>query len=99
MFKRQTGQVYVVAALAALTAAACDRGNAQNAERAEVVSVRAVRVVQENVVRSITASGTLGAKEEIALSFKIGGVVQAIAVDAGDVVRADQLLAALDVRE
>jgi multidrug efflux system membrane fusion protein len=99
MFKWQAVQLNVVAALVALTVAACDRGNAQNATRDDVVSVRAVPVVQEHVARPITVTGTLGPKEEIGLSFKIGGVVQSIAVDAGDVVRAGQLLAALDVRE
>jgi multidrug efflux system membrane fusion protein len=102
MYKRQGVYVYVVAALAALAAlaaGACDRGNAQSARRVEVVSVRAVRVMRENVARPISVTGTLGAKEEIALSFKIGGVVRGILVDAGDVVRAGQLLAALDVRE
>src|SRR5688572_12035270 len=99
MFKRQAVQVNVAAALVVLAVSACDRGNAQNARPDDLVPVRAVPVVQENVARPISVSGTLGPKEEIGLSFKIGGIVQGIAVNAGDVVRAGQLLAALDVRE
>jgi RND family efflux transporter MFP subunit len=37
--------------------------------------------------------------DEAALGFKIGGVIERIAVDAGDPVRAGQTLAALDLRE
>jgi multidrug efflux system membrane fusion protein len=48
---------------------------------------------------AITATGTLGAKDEIPLAFKMGGVVARIAVDEGARVRAGQVLAELDLRE
>lgn len=47
----------------------------------------------------ITLTGTLGAKEEIPLGFKIGGVVATVTVDEGDRVREGQLLAALSLTE
>jgi multidrug efflux pump subunit AcrA (membrane-fusion protein) len=47
----------------------------------------------------VTAAGTLASKEEITLSFKVGGVVSRISVDAGATVRAGETLATLDVRE
>jgi RND family efflux transporter MFP subunit len=45
------------------------------------------------------ATGTLGPKEEIPLSFKIGGVVSRVLVDAGARVRMGATLAALDLSE
>jgi RND family efflux transporter MFP subunit len=48
---------------------------------------------------TVSASGTLGAKDEVPLAFKMGGVVSRIAVDAGDRVTAGQVLAELDLRE
>ena len=44
---------------------------------------------------AIRVTGTLAGKEEVALAFKIGGVVARIAVDPGQSVRAGQILAEL----
>ena len=43
----------------------------------------------------ITVTGTLAGKEEVALAFKIGGVISRITVDPGQSVRAGQVLAEL----
>jgi membrane fusion protein, multidrug efflux system len=43
----------------------------------------------------ISVTGTLAGKEEVALAFKIGGVISRIAVDPGQSVRAGQVLAEL----
>jgi len=48
---------------------------------------------------SISATGTLGAKDEVPLAFKIGGVVSSVSVDEGARVRKGQSLATLDLRE
>jgi len=61
--------------------------------------VRLASVSQEVVARAVSATGTLGPKEVIALSFKIGGVVSRVQVDAGATVRAGDILAALDLSE
>jgi membrane fusion protein, multidrug efflux system len=45
--------------------------------------------------RVVTATGTLGGKEEVQLAFKIGGIVEQVHVDAGQRVRAGQVLATL----
>jgi len=63
------------------------------------IPVRVAAVTEEVVAPPVTATGTLGPKEEIALGFKVGGVISRIAVDAGATVAAGQLLAALDPRE
>jgi RND family efflux transporter MFP subunit len=61
--------------------------------------VRAAPVIDTVLARPIVATGTVAPADEAALGFKIGGVIERIAVDAGDAVRAGQTLAALDLRE
>jgi RND family efflux transporter MFP subunit len=51
------------------------------------------------LARPVIAAGTVAPADEAALGFKIGGVIQRIAVDEGDPVRAGQTLARLDLRE
>jgi multidrug efflux system membrane fusion protein len=65
---------------------------------AAAVPVRAVDVSPASSI-AITATGTLGAKDEFPLAFKIGGVVSRVAVDEGERVSAGQVLAELDLRE
>lgn len=82
-----------------LGAAGCDR----QAEGAVPPSATGIPVrvasVEPASATAVRGTGTLGAKDEIALSFKIGGVVARIAVDEGTTVRAGQVLAELDLRE
>ncbi len=78
---------------------ACHRGNAQQLPKDEPATVRAVPVTTEPLALPIVATGTLGPKEEVALGFKVGGVIARIEVDAGQSVRAGQTLAQLDVHE
>lgn len=47
----------------------------------------------------ITASGLVRAREELALAFKTGGILRELRVEAGQPVRAGQLLAALEMPE
>ncbi len=89
-------------ALAILALAACSGGDAQEAGKTSSpvpVAVRTAPVTDTVLARPIIAAGTLAPKDEIALSFKVGGVIARIAVDAGDAVHAGQLLAALNMRE
>jgi len=80
---------------------ACRPGSAQDS--AELVraprNVRVVTIEERALSRPITSTGTFGPKDEIALSFKVGGVVRLVDVDAGTAVRAGQTLASLDLRE
>jgi RND family efflux transporter MFP subunit len=80
----------------------CGGGNAQEARQADAskpIAVRAAPVTDTTLARPIVATGTVAPKDEIALSFKIGGVIAQIGADPGDFVRAGQTLAALDLRE
>lgn len=59
-----------------------------------------VRVMQLGTVddardAAVTVTGTLSGKQEVALGFKVGGIIERISVDEGDAVRAGQVLASL----
>lgn len=84
-----------------LAGAACSGSNAQTAPAAEpaVVPVRIAPVMEEVVAPPVVATGVLAPKEEITLSFKVGGVIGRLPVDEGEAVRAGDTLAALDLRE
>lgn len=91
-----------VAAALALVLAAC--GTPADAKVADSTSNAAVTVavatVSTNAIaQPVTATGTFGSRDEIPLSFKIGGVIARVTVDQGTIVRKGQLLAALDLRE
>jgi RND family efflux transporter MFP subunit len=88
----------LVAVLFAL--AACGGADASPAK--EDTAAIPVRVVTPEYRRSqppIVLTGTLGAKEEIPLGFKIGGVVARVAVEAGQSVREGDVLAELSLAE
>lgn len=95
---RRAAGILIVSTLP-IWAVACHQGSAEEAPVQEVASVRTVPVTTEEVRRPIAATGTFGPKDEITLSFKIGGVVETVAVDAGERVRAGRTLAALHLRE
>ena len=89
----------VLLALLPLALSGCSRSRASAAPEREVVAVRLAPVTTERIARPVTATGTLGPKEEVTLSFKIGGVIGRILVDEGQAVRAGDTLAALDLSE
>ena len=83
--------------LALLAACAGARGDELPAKNATLVG--AARVTLDSVAPPVVATGTLAPKDEIALSFKIGGVVSQVLVDGGSTVRAGTILASLELRE
>ncbi len=89
-----------LALLSLTVVSACNRP-AEGASAAAEAStpVRLSDVVQGGNAPVITATGTLGAKDEVMLSFKIGGIVARVLVDDGARVRRAQVLAVLDQRE
>ena len=98
---RTTKHLAPALALAGVALLGCARSGAE--EPATVVEqqavVRAAPVIDTVLARPIVATGTVAPADEIALGFKTGGVIERIAVDAGDPVRAGQTLASLDLRE
>lgn len=92
------------AALAALALAltGCRGSDAQEVahrESTRAVPVRIAPVTDTMLARPIVAAGTVAPKDEIALSFMVGGVIAQITAESGDAVRSGQRLAALDLRE
>ncbi len=85
--------------VAAFAAGGCSRGGDEAPAAERAVPVRVAPVVVERVAVPVIATGTLGPKEDVALSFKIGGVVARVLVDEGATVKAGQLLASLDMGE
>ena len=79
--------------------AACAGSEAAAPPPRNYPTVRLARVIDSSVREPLVAAGTLTAKDEPVLSFKVGGVVARISVDAGDRVRAGQVLAVLGLTE
>lgn len=65
----------------------------------ERIPVYTAKVETKTIDLPVHASGILSSTAEQRLAFKIGGVIQKIYVDEGDVVRAGQLLAVLNKTE
>lgn len=82
-----------------LLLAACAGEEAPAAEEMAAIPVRVVAPSYRNTEPDIALTGILGAKEEIPLGFKIGGVVASVSVEAGDRVSEGQLLSALSLTE
>ena len=59
-------------------------------------AVEAVAVAAPRAEGGVTATGTLERRREMALSFRIAGVLTRVGVEAGDSVRAGQVLATID---
>lgn len=77
----------------------CDAKNS-NAESAMLATpVKIAAIERMNLSEPIHASGTLVAKEESRLSFKIGGILEKIYVKEGQSVQKGQRLAALKLSE
>jgi RND family efflux transporter MFP subunit len=83
---------------ALLTANACSRAEGAPPAANAATPVR-VAAITDAGGAEVSVTGVLGAKDEIPLGFKIGGVVARVLVDEGARVRAGQLLASLDLRE
>jgi multidrug efflux system membrane fusion protein len=99
MIRERSRLTLLAAAAIALAAAGCSRSDAETRPAEKAVPVRVASVSVDRIAVPVTATGTLGPKEDVALSFKIGGVVARVLVDEGAHVRAGQLLAALDFGE
>jgi multidrug efflux system membrane fusion protein len=84
---------------ASIAAEGCGRSGAETHLADRAVPVRVAPAAVDRVAVPVAATGTLGPKEDVALSFKIGGVVARVLVDEGQRVRAGQILASLDFGE
>ena len=82
--------------LVAAALAACSHESAPGTgAEAQPAPVRTAPAVSAAVTDEVRAVGVLTPRDELRLSFKVGGVVDAVMVDAGDRVQAGQVLAVL----
>jgi len=89
-------RIIVPLALAGLLLTACDRESpSQPAAPANAAPVRAAPVESVELRGSVRSVGVLEPRDEMRLSFKVGGVVDTVNVDVGDRVRRGQLLATI----
>lgn len=81
---------------AALLLAACGGAPApEDAPKSEAAPVRTAPAESVRITDAVRAVGVLAPRDELRLSFKVGGVIETMAVEAGDRVRAGQTLAVL----
>lgn len=85
----------LVVSAAALTLAACSGDRAETTAAVEGPLVEVIEVAPASPAGAIRASGMIGYRREPVLAFTAAGVVGAVDVDSGDVVRRGQRLATL----
>jgi RND family efflux transporter MFP subunit len=88
-----TGSIELIAILLS-----CQKGN-PNHQTDLAVPVRIEAVRRLRLAQPIHTSGRLSSSSEIKLSFKIGGIIDAISVREGQAVRKGQVLASLKLDE
>ena len=74
-------------------------GDTVDEKEAAGTSVRAAEATEGPAAAAIEANGLVGARDEMRLSFKTGGIVRRIAVQEGEVVRKGVLLAELELTD
>lgn len=87
------------AMLALLTVQGCGGAEATPDVSIPPVPVVLADVSHDEVAQPVVGTGAFGPKDEVVLSFKLGGIVTAVNVDEGATVRRGQQLASLDLRE
>ncbi len=92
-------RVILLGALVAATFISCASPARSTVTTVEGTPVRMADVRTETVAEPIRGSGKLTAKEEMRLSFKVGGMIERIHVSEGTPVRKGQILAALNLAE
>lgn len=84
---------------AALTACGAESARAKESAATPPLPVRTDTIVRGPVEVPVRAAGTLGARHELELSFKVGGVVREVRFEEGARVKKGQLLASIDPTE
>jgi RND family efflux transporter MFP subunit len=85
----------ITIALAACTGAS----GKENTMEETAVPVRLAEVEETDYAEPVEATGTLTTRDELQLSFKVGGVVARVTAQEGAAVRKGEILATLDLRE
>jgi membrane fusion protein, multidrug efflux system len=85
----------VTTLLLAATLVACGPGKDATTGEVAPAAVRTMPVASAQLAAQTRTVGVLGTRDEIRLAFKVGGVVDAVHVESGDVVHKGQPLAEL----
>jgi RND family efflux transporter MFP subunit len=89
-------RILLALAIAGLLLSGCGRGpSSTHPTSQEAEPVRTAPAESVELPGSVRSVGVLEPRDEMRLSFKVGGVVDTVAVDAGDRVRRGQLLATI----
>ena len=89
-------RIVVLLLIAGLLLAACGRGPAPAlAPPQDATPVRTEAAESVELAGTVRSVGVLEPRDEMRLSFKVGGVLDSVAVDVGDRVRRGQLLATI----
>ncbi len=96
ILRTSSGRLCVAAVLATLMAA-CTSHSEEIAHPATPVRVQ--RATSGPATPALSTQGIVASKDEMRLSFKVGGVVKSIYVEAGQSVRQGQRLAAIELTE
>ncbi len=88
-----------LAALAGLLLVLSGCGREPAAAEPEITPVRVEEVQAGPAVPPVETTGIIAARDELRLSFKVGGLVQQVSVREGDSVKRGQVLARLDPTE
>jgi RND family efflux transporter MFP subunit len=86
-------------ALAALAGTACSRPRAAASDPPDVPTVAVAKAARGDIAQSLTIAAEFRPYQEIEVHAKVAGYVKSIGVDVGDRVKADQLLAVLEIPE
>lgn len=99
MLLRTFSRLIVLAASASVLSACSGADATPDTTSIAPIPITLGDVTRESVSRPITATGAFGPKDEVLLSFKIGGIVARVTVDEGAAVSRGAQLAVLDLRE
>lgn len=100
IFKTALAVATLVAVSVVVQSCTDSKGNSQIIPKgAEPIPVKVIQLEKSSSENVISASGQLTTDDETLLSFKTGGIVNAVLVKEGDRVKKGQLLATLDLTE
>jgi RND family efflux transporter MFP subunit len=89
----------LISAIAIASAACAGASGKENAIAETEVPVRLAEVEETDYAEPVEATGTLTTRDELQLSFKVGGVVAHVTAQEGAAVSKGTTLATLDLRE
>lgn len=91
--------IFSLLGLGVIAFSSCGSKSQAQSEGTEAIPVKTAAVREAAVTLPIRASGIIGSKEQMRLSFKIGGFIKHIRVNEGDAVGRGETLAELDQTE